>query len=188
MQRRTSSGSAASATRRKSRVRGGDSQDAHRTADGRDRLAGRRSGRRAPGGRHASTDLADVSWNVPTVSMTDGDLRAGRAGAQLAGHGLRRRHAIGVKGMMVAAKTMALTADRSLHRLHRTFRRRAQSSIRSAGRISSTKRGSRTGSRRWITGSDDGITNARQRGEPRSKSATSTVALPSSFSRLPRFP
>jgi aminobenzoyl-glutamate utilization protein B len=57
----------------------------------------------------ASTDLADVSWNVPTVSMTAATFAPGvpahswQATACAGG-------AIGVKGMMVAAKSMALTA------------------------------------------------------------------------------
>jgi aminobenzoyl-glutamate utilization protein B len=56
----------------------------------------------------ASTDLADVSWNVPTVSMTAATFVPGvpahswQATACAGG-------TIGVKGMMVAAKTMALT-------------------------------------------------------------------------------
>jgi aminobenzoyl-glutamate utilization protein B len=56
----------------------------------------------------ASTDLADVSWNVPTVSMTGATFVPGvpahswQATACAGG-------TIGVKGMMVAAKSMALT-------------------------------------------------------------------------------
>jgi aminobenzoyl-glutamate utilization protein B len=56
----------------------------------------------------SSTDLADVSWNVPTVSMTSATFVPGvpahswQATACAGG-------TIGVKGMMVAAKTMALT-------------------------------------------------------------------------------
>jgi aminobenzoyl-glutamate utilization protein B len=56
----------------------------------------------------ASTDLADVSWNVPTVSMTAATFVPGvpahswQATACAGG-------TIGIKGMMVAAKTMALT-------------------------------------------------------------------------------
>jgi aminobenzoyl-glutamate utilization protein B len=56
----------------------------------------------------ASTDLADVSWNVPTVSMTAATFVPGipahswQATACAGG-------TIGVKGMMVAAKAMALT-------------------------------------------------------------------------------
>ena len=56
----------------------------------------------------SSTDLADVSWNVPTVSMTGATFVPGvpahswQATACAGG-------TIGVKGMMVAAKTMALT-------------------------------------------------------------------------------
>ena len=57
----------------------------------------------------ASTDLADVSWNVPTVSMTAATFVPGvpahswQATACAGG-------TIGMKGMMVAAKTMALTS------------------------------------------------------------------------------
>jgi aminobenzoyl-glutamate utilization protein B len=56
----------------------------------------------------SSTDLADVSWNVPTVSMTAATFAPGvpahswQATACAGG-------TIGVKGMMVAAKSMALT-------------------------------------------------------------------------------
>lgn len=56
----------------------------------------------------ASTDLADVSWNVPTVSMVSATFAPGvpahswQATACAGG-------TIGVKGMMVAAKSMALT-------------------------------------------------------------------------------
>jgi aminobenzoyl-glutamate utilization protein B len=57
----------------------------------------------------SSTDLADVSWNVPTVSMTTATFVPGvpphtwQATACAGG-------TIGQKGMMVAAKSMALTA------------------------------------------------------------------------------
>jgi aminobenzoyl-glutamate utilization protein B len=60
------------------------------------------------GGGRASTDLSDVSWNVPTVSMTSATFVPGipahswQATACAGG-------SIGVKGMMVAAKSMALT-------------------------------------------------------------------------------
>jgi aminobenzoyl-glutamate utilization protein B len=56
----------------------------------------------------SSTDLADVSWNVPTVSMTAATFVPGvpahswQATACAGG-------TIGMKGMMVAAKTMAMT-------------------------------------------------------------------------------
>jgi aminobenzoyl-glutamate utilization protein B len=56
----------------------------------------------------SSTDLSDVSWNVPTVSMVAATFVPGvpahswQATACAGG-------TIGVKGMMVAAKTMALT-------------------------------------------------------------------------------
>jgi len=63
---------------------------------------------RAGGVGSASTDLADVSWNVPTVSMTAATFVPGvpahswQATACAGG-------SIGLKGMMVAAKAMALT-------------------------------------------------------------------------------
>ena len=56
----------------------------------------------------ASTDLADVSWNVPTVSMTAATFAPG-----VPAHSWQATACagatIGVKGMMVAAKSMALT-------------------------------------------------------------------------------
>jgi aminobenzoyl-glutamate utilization protein B len=56
----------------------------------------------------ASTDLADVSWNVPTVSMTGATFAPG-----VPAHSWQATacagSTIGVKGMMVAAKSMALT-------------------------------------------------------------------------------
>jgi aminobenzoyl-glutamate utilization protein B len=56
----------------------------------------------------SSTDLSDVSWNVPTVSMTGATFVPG-----VPAHSWQATacagSTIGVKGMMVAAKTMALT-------------------------------------------------------------------------------
>lgn len=63
--------------------------------------------REARGG--ASTDLGDVSWNVPTVSLTTATWVPGtpaHSWQATAAGGM----SIGTKGMMVAAKTMALTA------------------------------------------------------------------------------
>ena len=40
----------------------------------------------------SSTDYADVSWNVPAVSMNERDFRTRRSCAQLAGHRVRREH------------------------------------------------------------------------------------------------
>jgi aminobenzoyl-glutamate utilization protein B len=57
----------------------------------------------------ASTDLGDVSWNVPTVSVTAATWVPGvpaHSWQAVACSGT----SIGVKGMMVAAKTLALTA------------------------------------------------------------------------------
>src|SRR5262249_4168767 len=56
----------------------------------------------------ASTDLADGSWNVPTVAMTAAAVVPGvpaHSWQAAACAGMT----IGLKGMMVAAKTMALT-------------------------------------------------------------------------------
>jgi aminobenzoyl-glutamate utilization protein B len=56
----------------------------------------------------SSTDLADVSWNVPTVSMTGATFAPG-----VPAHSWQATacagSTIGLKGMMVAAKAMALT-------------------------------------------------------------------------------
>jgi aminobenzoyl-glutamate utilization protein B len=56
----------------------------------------------------SSTDLADVSWNVPTVSVTGATFAPG-----VPAHSWQATacagSTIGVKGMMVAAKAMALT-------------------------------------------------------------------------------
>jgi aminobenzoyl-glutamate utilization protein B len=63
---------------------------------------------RSGGVNSSSTDLADVSWNVPTVSLVAATFAPGvpahswQATACAGG-------TIGVKGMMVAAKSMALT-------------------------------------------------------------------------------
>jgi aminobenzoyl-glutamate utilization protein B len=57
----------------------------------------------------ASTDVADVSWNVPTVQIRAATWVPGTAAHSwqaVAASGM----SIGAKGMMVAAKTMALTA------------------------------------------------------------------------------
>ena len=56
----------------------------------------------------ASTDLGDVSWNVPTAQMGAATFSPGvpaHSWQAVACAGT----SIGVKGMMVAAKTMALT-------------------------------------------------------------------------------
>ena len=57
----------------------------------------------------ASTDVGDVSWNVPTVGMTAATWVPGtpaHSWQAVAAGGM----SIGLKGMVVAAKTMALTA------------------------------------------------------------------------------
>jgi aminobenzoyl-glutamate utilization protein B len=57
----------------------------------------------------ASTDMGDVSWRVPTVQMTAATWVPGtpaHSWQAVAAGGM----SIGVKGMVVAAKTMALTA------------------------------------------------------------------------------
>jgi aminobenzoyl-glutamate utilization protein B len=56
----------------------------------------------------SSTDYADVSWNVPAVSMTAATFVPG-----VPAHSWQATacagSTVGVKGMMVAAKSMALT-------------------------------------------------------------------------------
>ncbi len=62
-----------------------------------------------PGIGSASTDLGDVSWNVPTVQLTSATWVPGtpaHSWQAVAAGGT----SIGVKGMLVAAKSMALTA------------------------------------------------------------------------------
>jgi aminobenzoyl-glutamate utilization protein B len=63
---------------------------------------------RSGGVMSASTDYADVSWNVPAVSMTGATFAPG-----VPAHSWQATacagSTIGVKGMMVAAKSMALT-------------------------------------------------------------------------------
>ena len=100
--------SAASSTRRHERaVCRGDSQDARRQpAADRQRESGIHAG---AGIGSASTDLGDVSWRVPTVQLTAATWVPGtpaHSWQAVAAGGT----SIGVKGMMVAAKTMALTA------------------------------------------------------------------------------
>jgi len=61
------------------------------------------------GNSSGSTDVADVSWNVPTVQIGAATWVPGTAAHSwqaVAASGM----SIGAKGMMVAAKTMALTA------------------------------------------------------------------------------
>ena len=61
-----------------------------------------------PGMAVASTDMGDVSWNVPTVQMTAATFVPGvpaHSWQAVACTGM----SIGFKGMMVAAKTLALT-------------------------------------------------------------------------------
>jgi aminobenzoyl-glutamate utilization protein B len=62
------------------------------------------------GASAGSTDVADVSWNVPTVQLGAATWVPGTAAHSwqaVAASGM----SIGAKGMMVAAKTMALTAS-----------------------------------------------------------------------------
>ena len=62
-----------------------------------------------PGIGSASTDLGDVSWNIPTVQLTSATWVPGtpaHSWQAVAAGGT----SIGVKGMLVAAKSMALTA------------------------------------------------------------------------------
>jgi aminobenzoyl-glutamate utilization protein B len=61
------------------------------------------------GASAGSTDVADVSWNVPTVQLSAATWVPGTAAHSwqaVAASGMT----IGAKGMLVAAKTMALTA------------------------------------------------------------------------------
>lgn len=57
----------------------------------------------------ASTDLGDVSWSVPTVGMTAATFVPGTPGHSWQAVACAGS-SIGAKGMLVAAKTMALTA------------------------------------------------------------------------------
>jgi aminobenzoyl-glutamate utilization protein B len=62
-----------------------------------------------PGIGGASTDLGDVSWNVPTVQLSAATWVPGtpaHSWQAVAAGGM----SIGLKGMIVAAKSMALTA------------------------------------------------------------------------------
>jgi len=62
-----------------------------------------------PGIGSASTDLGDISWNIPTVQLTSATWVPGtpaHSWQAVAAGGT----SIGVKGMLVAAKSMALTA------------------------------------------------------------------------------
>jgi aminobenzoyl-glutamate utilization protein B len=62
-----------------------------------------------PGIGSASTDLGDISWNIPTVQLTSATWVPGtpaHSWQAVAAGGT----SIGVKGMIVAAKSMALTA------------------------------------------------------------------------------
>jgi aminobenzoyl-glutamate utilization protein B len=62
-----------------------------------------------PGIGSASTDLGDISWNIPTVQLTAATWVPGtpaHSWQAVAAGGT----SIGVKGMLVAAKSMALTA------------------------------------------------------------------------------
>ena len=58
----------------------------------------------------ASTDMGDISWNVPTAQVTTATYVPG-----VPGHSWQATActgmSIGYKGMMVAAKTLALTAS-----------------------------------------------------------------------------
>ena len=57
----------------------------------------------------ASTDLGDVSWSMPTVGMTAATFVPGTPGHSWQAVACAGS-SIGAKGMLVAAKTMALTA------------------------------------------------------------------------------
>ena len=110
-----------------------DPEDADRSAGRRGRIAGERCGRCAAARvNSSSTDLADVSWNVPTVSDDRRDVRARRAGAQLAGDRVRRQHdrrqGHDGRGEVDGADHASICSP-----TRRTSRRRRRNSTRSAG-------------------------------------------------------
>jgi aminobenzoyl-glutamate utilization protein B len=90
----------------------------------------------------ASTDVGDVSWHVPTVQMTAATWVPGtpaHSWQAVAAGGT----AIGGKGMMVAAKSMALTAmDLFLDPSHLKAAR-AEFDKRTAGHVYRTRLGDR---------------------------------------------
>ena len=97
----------------------------------------------------ASTDLGDVSWNVPTVEISTATWVPGvpaHSWQAVACDGM----SIGVKGMMVAAKTMALTGyDLFTQPAHVQKARRSSSKRRGAGCLQAARcrRSRRSGSR-----------------------------------------
>ena len=101
----------------------------------------------------ASTDLADVSWNVPTVPGDRRDVRAGRARAQLAGDGVRRqrdrRQGHDGRGEVDGADRVDLFTDPThIQKAKEEFDQQARAGS------SCTRRGSPTASRRSIIESD----------------------------------
>jgi aminobenzoyl-glutamate utilization protein B len=81
---------------------------------------------------YASTDMGDVSWRVPTVQMITATWVPGtpaHSWQAVAAGGTT----IGVKGMMVAAKTMALTVIELLSEPSHVARARAEFDRRRAG-------------------------------------------------------
>jgi aminobenzoyl-glutamate utilization protein B len=99
----------------------------------------------------SSTDYADVSWNVPSVSMTGATFAPG-----VPAHSWQATacagSTIGVKGMMVAAKSMALTTvDLFTDPAH--IQKAKAEFDQSAGQISCTRRGWPTESPRWTIAS-----------------------------------
>ena len=78
-----------------------------------------------PGIGSASTDLGDVSWNVPTVQLTVGDMGAGHAGPQLAGR-RRRRHVDRHQGNGGRGQVDGADGDRFVHRPTHIVKARAE--------------------------------------------------------------
>ncbi len=79
----------------------------------------------------ASTDMGDISWNVPTVQLTAATFVAGvpaHSWQAVACTGM----SIGFKGMMVAAKTVALTAV-DLYRDPQTIAKAKEEFLRKRG-------------------------------------------------------
>ncbi len=90
----------------------------------------------------ASTDLGDVSWKVPTTEFTTATWVPGTAAhtwQAVAADGM----SIGVKGMMVAAKTMALTGMDLFASPDHLVKARAEFDRRRAGAVYVFKLGDR---------------------------------------------
>jgi aminobenzoyl-glutamate utilization protein B len=89
-----------------------------------------------------STDTGDVSWNVPTVQLTAATWVPGtpaHSWQAVASGGI----SVGVKGMMVAAKTMALTAIDLFTDPSHVQRAKAELEQRRAGHVYKSRIGDR---------------------------------------------